>query len=121
MSKLLDLLGGNAAVEAVVETFYRHVLKDERISHFFDDVDMDRQMNKQKTFLTMAFGSPVQYSGQDMRRAHIKLVERGLNDDHFDAVKELLAQSLSEHAVAKSHIQDVSRIAESVRAKVLCR
>ena len=38
------------ALDAAVDVFYRKVLTDDRISHFFDDVDMDRQIAKQKSF-----------------------------------------------------------------------
>ena len=38
--------------------FYRKVLADERISRFFDDVDMERQAAKQKAFLTMVTSGP---------------------------------------------------------------
>ena len=50
---LFDQLGGEPAVEAAVDIFYRKVLSDDRISRFFEDVDMDRQRAKQKAFLTM--------------------------------------------------------------------
>jgi hemoglobin len=47
---------------------------------------MDAQRAKQKSFLTMVFGGPHEYTGKDMRTAHAPLVEKGLNDSHFDAV-----------------------------------
>lgn len=121
MSTLFDQLGGQAAVDGVVETFYRYVLTDDRISKFFDDADMDRQIAKQKVFLTMAFGGPVKYSGEDMRQAHTHLVNRGLNDTHFDAVVEQLAAALKENGVRSDLISEVATIAESVREDVLNR
>src|SRR5215471_17762639 len=56
MSTLFERLGGAPAVDAAVDIFYRKVLTDDRISHFFEDVDMDRQAAKQKAFLTMVMG-----------------------------------------------------------------
>jgi hemoglobin len=114
-------LGGEAAVNAAVDVFYRKVLSDDRISRFFDDVDMDRQIAKQKSFLTMAFGGPVNYTGRDMRAGHARLVAMGLNDSHFDAVVELLGQSLAELSVPADLIAQVAAIAESTRADVLNR
>ncbi|HUV99502.1 MAG TPA: group 1 truncated hemoglobin, partial [Gallionella sp.] len=81
-------IGGEAAVNAAVDIFYRKVLKDDRIKRFFDGVDMDKQAAKQKAFLTMAFGGPHNYTGMDMRKGHAHLVKMGLNDSHFDAVVE---------------------------------
>jgi hemoglobin len=119
MSNLYEQLGGQAAVEAAVDIFYRKVLVDERIAHFFDGVDMEKQAAKQKAFLTMAFGGPHNYSGKDMRDGHKHLVERGLNDSHFDAVVELLGATLTELGVADELIQQVAAIAESTRDDVL--
>lgn len=121
MDPLYVRLGGAPAVEAVVETFYRKVLVDERVSAFFDDVDMDRQMVKQKAFLTLVLGGPAAYSGKDMRIGHAHLVARGLSDKHVDAVIELLGSSLAEHGVSEKDIADVAAIAESVRDDVLGR
>jgi hemoglobin len=116
-----ERIGGQAAVDAAVDIFYRKVLVDDRISRFFDDVDMDHQIAKQKAFLTMAFGGPVAYSGKDMRNGHARLVQRGLNDSHFNAVVELLGQTLTELNVAPELIAEVAAIAESTRADVLNR
>src|SRR5687768_8279557 len=87
---IYEQIGGDPAVDAAVDAFYRKVLVDERISQFFDDVDMDRQAAKQKAFLTMVMGGPASYTGRDMRQGHQHLIARGLNDEHVNAVIELL-------------------------------
>ncbi|PCI08717.1 MAG: group 1 truncated hemoglobin [Gammaproteobacteria bacterium] len=121
MSSLYERLGGQAAVDAAVDIFYRKVLADERISDYFDGVDMEEQINKQKGFLTMAFGGPNEYTGKSMRDGHAHLVERGLNDSHVDAVIENLGATLQELGVAAADIQEVADIANSVRDDVLSR
>lgn len=121
MSTLYERIGGEAAVNQAVDIFYRKVLVDDRINTFFDGVDMEQQINKQKGFLTMAFGGPNNYTGADMRNGHKHLVERGLNNSHFDAVVELLAETLQELGVADEDIQSVANIADSVRDDVLNR
>jgi hemoglobin len=116
---LFEQLGGEAAVDAAVDIFYRKVLADHRINRFFDNVDMDKQAAKQKAFLTMAFGGPANYSGKDMRDGHAKLVKMGLDDSHFDAVIENLAATLTELGVSQELIGQVAAIAETTRADVL--
>jgi hemoglobin len=120
-STLYRQLGGEAAVDAAVGVFYRKVLSDSRINSFFEGVDMDRQVARQKAFLIMAFGGPHNYTGADLRRGHRHLVARGLNDSHFDAVVELLGESLAELDVAPALIAQVAAIAESTRNDVLNR
>jgi hemoglobin len=116
---LFEQLGGEGAVNAAVDIFYRKVLMDDRINRFFEGVDMDKQAVKQKAFLTMAFGGPANYSGQDMRNGHAKLVEMGLNDSHFYAVVENLATTLTELGVSDALIGQVAAIAETTRVDVL--
>lgn len=118
---LYEQLGGEPAVNAAVDIFYRKVLGDARISPFFEGVDMDKQAAKQKAFLTMAFGGPHRYTGLDMRQGHAHLVQRGLNDSHVDAVIENLGATLRELGVAEPLIAQVAAIADSTRDAVLGR
>jgi hemoglobin len=113
-----DRIGGEAAVNAAVDIFYRKVLSDDRISHFFDTVDMEKQAAKQKAFLTMAFGGPNSYTGKDMRAAHKHM---NLTETHFDAVIENLATTLQELGVSAADIAEIASVANSVKDDVLNR
>jgi hemoglobin len=114
-------IGGEAAVDAAVDLFYRKVLSDDHISHFFDDTDMDAQREKQKAFLTMVFGGPNDYTGKDMRTAHAKLVEKGLDDSHFDAVAGHLQATLNELGVPAEIAGQIMATAAGTRDDVLNR
>ena len=116
---LYESLGGEAAVNAAVDIFYRKVLTDDSISHFFDDTDMERQAAKQKAFLTYAFGGPNHYSGKDMRAAHAHLVLQGLNESHFNAVAGHLQSTLQELGAPPELIAQVMAIAGSTHDDVL--
>lgn len=113
---VFDNIGGTAAVDAAVDIFYRKVLMDDRISHFFESTDMDAQRGKQKAFLTMAFGGPNNYSGKDMRAAH-----KGMNltETHFTAVAENLVETLQELNVPQTEIDAIVDICLSVKDDVL--
>jgi len=121
MSSLYERLGGEGAVNAAVDVFYRRVLADPYISRFFEGVDMEKQAAKQKGFLTFAFGGPNNYTGKDMREGHKHLVKQGLNDAHFDHVLAHLRSTLAELGVGDDLIQEVIAIAESTRNDVLDR
>ncbi|NOU22590.1 MAG: group 1 truncated hemoglobin [Methyloglobulus sp.] len=116
---LYERIGGEPAVNAAVDIFYRKVLNDHRINRFFDNTDMDKQIAKQKAFFTMAFGGPNNYTGQDMRNAHANMVKTGLNEDHFNAVMEHLGATLVELKVPGDLIAEAAAIAESTRKDVL--
>lgn len=120
-ASLYERIGGEAAVSAAVELFYRKVLNDHRINRFFGDADMEKQLVKQKAFFTMAFGGPNSYTGKDMRNAHAHLVNIGLNDDHFNVVMELLGETMQELNVPADLIAEAAAIAEGARNDVLGR
>jgi hemoglobin len=121
MSSLYERLGGEPAVNAAVDIFYRRVLADGRIAKFFEGVDMEKQVAKQKSFLTMVFGGPNNYTGLDMRNGHKHLVARGLNDSHVDAVIENLNGTLRQLGVQETDVKAVAALANSVRDDVLNR
>jgi hemoglobin len=121
MSTLFEQVGGEPAIDAAVDIFYRKVLGDPRIADFFDGVDMNQQAAKQKAFLTFVCGGPNHYTGKDMRSAHARLVKGGLTDVHFDAVVEHLGATLKELGVAAPLIAQIAAVASSTRSDVLGR
>lgn len=118
---LFERLGGQDAVNTAVDVFYRKVLADDRVNYFFDEVDMEKQIQKQKGFLTMVFGGPNNYTGKDMREGHRHLIEKGLNDLHVDIIIEHLGSTLKELGAKGEDIAEVATIANSVRDDVLDR
>jgi hemoglobin len=121
MTSLYKRLGGEASVNAAVDVFYGKVMADDSVNHFFDGVDMEKQIKKQKVFLTLAMGGPNIYSGVGLRNAHKKLVQQRLNDAHFDAILGHLGATLQELGVADDLISEAAAIVESTRDDVLNR
>ncbi len=120
MASLYERLGGEAAVNAAVDIFYKKVMADARVNYFFDGIDLAKQIKKQKNFLSYAFGGPNKYSGVGMRNAHKRLVnEKGLNDSHFDVIIGHLGATLQELKVPAELIKEAAAIAESTRKDVL--
>jgi hemoglobin len=118
---IYDQIGGAPAVEAAVNLFYSKVVADERVADFFKDINMPRQIAKQRAFFTFALGGPNDYTGKNMREGHAHLVARGLNDSHFNAIVELVGATLGELGVPENLRSQISQLLESTRADVLGR
>ena len=118
---LYERLGGEAAVLAAVDIFYKKVTADELTKRYFAALDMKAQVKKQVAFMTWAFGGPAEYKGRDLREAHAPLVKNGLNDSHFDAVAGHLKATLAELGVEASLIQEALTIVGGTRSAVLSR
>ena len=120
MSTLFERLGGDSAVEAVVDKFYIRVMEDNRINYFFAEIDMKKQREHLKYFLMFAFGGSPYYQGRSLRTAHQKLVERfGLRSEHFDVVFEHLVSTLQDLSIADDLIQEVGKILRNAQSYIL--
>ena len=102
-------MGGEDALRAAVDLFYEKNLADDRVSRFFEGADMDRLRRHQFNFMRVAFGGDASaYGGRDIFEAHKHLMlERGLDERHFDAVAENLAETLEELGVDADVVGDV--------------
>jgi hemoglobin len=119
---LFERIGGDAAVEAAVDKFYKRMLADERVARFFRNTNMAHQRQKQINFMSYALGSPKKYTGLAMDVAHRRLVEKeGMNDSHFDATVENLDLTLAELGVPKDLRLEVGAALEGLREQTMCR
>ena len=117
MEQLYKQLGGEPAIDAVVERFYDIMMHDNRVNYLFKNTDMSRQRMMQKKFLNHVLGG-MEYNGKNMRQAHAHL---HLTDDHFNAVGENLAKAMKDLKVPQNLIDQVLAIAETTRDDVLGR
>lgn len=118
---LYEQIGGEKAVTAAVEIFYRRVMADPLLQPFFAGRDMRRLAAMQRGFLTLAFGGPNLYTGRNMRTAHAPLVQAGLSDAHFDAVLNHLDATLEEMGVLPPLRKWARALTEPLRKDVLNR
>jgi truncated hemoglobin YjbI len=115
---LYDRIGGDAMVDKAVDIFYRKVLTDERISSFFENIDIVSHGIKQKKFLTMMFGGPNTYCGKDMHSAHAHM---RLNEGHFSAMLNNLVETLRDLDIFEDDISEILAVANYVKDDVLNR
>lgn len=118
---LYERIGGAQAVQAAVALLYDKILSDPLLIPFFQDIDVERLRSSQSAFVSMAFGGPIQYSGANMRKAHERLVARGLSDPHFDQVALHLKSAMEDLGVPPGLIHEALSIVETTRDDVLNR
>lgn len=113
---LYDKLGGQQAIEQVVDDFYNRVLADDTVNHFFTHTDMKKQRRHQTAFISYALGGSRQYTGRSMEKAH-----EGLNlaPEHFDAIAKHLGEALAVNGVSQEEINTVLAHVSTLRESVL--
>jgi hemoglobin len=118
---LYDELGGDPAISAALDHFYAKVLDDDRFIHYFENVDIDRLKSHQRKFFAMALGGPNEYEGRDLRAAHTRPRNKGLDEDGYTAFMDLFQDTLVELGVDKAKIDEVLAIADTGKDDVLGR
>ena len=119
IDELYDLIGGNRTVWAATDAFYRRVLADDSIRHFFETTDMAQLRARQSMFISMLLGGRLVYTGKDIAAAHARAREQGLNDVHFDRFLNHFRESLNEVGVQSGKVEKVMKLLESKRRAVL--
>jgi hemoglobin len=120
MSTLLERIGGEVAVNAVVNSFYDKVFADKVLAPFFANTDFVKQRARQGRFLIQFMDGKMPTANEYMRNAHKKYVaEMGLNDTHFNIVATHLVNTLKEFNVPQAMIDEVVVAVSSLHDAVL--
>ena len=96
MGTLYTELGGSGMVERIVDVLYDKVSADDRLSPFFEKVDLSSQRHKFRMFLNTITGGPGAISALELRTAHAHSVDHGLDQSHFDAFVGHLEAAMTE-------------------------
>ena len=111
-------LGGQESIDAAVDLFYKKILADDEVNHFFENVNMKVQIRRQKEFLSSAFGGPKAWTGKDLKKAHANL---DLDDRDFAAIAGHLNSTLKDLKVEPKLHKDIMTLVASTKDDVLNR
>ncbi len=101
---LYEKYGGFSTVSRIVMTLYDKLLDDDDVGPFFDDVDMPKLIDHQTKFVSSLMGGPASFTDTHIQNAHKHLT---IYDDHFDKLKELIAETLGEFDVTDEDTETV--------------
>ncbi|MEV5834943.1 group 1 truncated hemoglobin [Nocardia sp. NPDC052112] len=101
---IYEQIGGQEALEAVVEDFYVRVLADDQLAPFFTGTNMSRLKGLQVEFFSTALGGPGPYTGAPMKQVH---QGRGITMDHFGLVAGHLTDALTAAGVPTALVEQI--------------
>jgi hemoglobin len=113
---LYEQLGGHQAIKRIVDDFYRHVLADDTVNHFFAHTNMEKQRHHQVAFISYALGGPNEFTGRSMEKAHAGL---NLHPEHFDAIVKHLDEALAAYGVSREDINTVLGRVAALKESIL--
>ena len=116
MSTVYEQLGGFATVRKVVMEFYNRVLDDENVAFYFQNTDMERQIDHQTQFISMLLGGPASFTDKHLEAVHARL---NIKDGHFDTIKEILGETLEDFDMSDEHVAYVAGEFEKRRSIIV--
>ena len=118
IKNLFELIGGRQTIEAATERFYKRVLEDDSLRHFFTQTDMANLRSRQVMFIAMLLGGGV-YTGKNIHDAHAVARNNGLNDGHFDSFLKHFRAALEEVGVRPENVEKIMEPLETKRRAVV--
>ena len=113
---LYDRLGGQSAIESVVDQFIANLATDTRINGYFASTDMPRLKRLLVEQLCEATGGPCKYTGRDMKSSHAGL---GIDKEDFNALIENLEGALNEFNVSKADQKELLKVLQSMAPDII--
>lgn len=116
---LYDELGGDEALEAVLDRFYEKVMADPPVAAFFQGLNVEDIKHKQRQFWAIALGGESEYEGRDLAAAHRRPRKDGLDESLFDRFVGHFRATLEEFGVPDDKIQRVLAVTDRHKEEVL--
>lgn len=113
---LFDKYGGFSTVSKIVLSLYDRLLDDDDVGPFFDDVDLPKLIDHQTKFVSSLMGGPASFSDDHIERAHRGMV---IEDLHFDRLKQILTDTLTEFSVEAADVETVVGAFEARRTLLI--
>lgn len=101
---LYERLGGEPAIEALVDNFYKRVMDDPDLLPIFRNTPIDRLRTMQREFFAMALGGPIAYTGRPLSHVHHG---RGITTYHFSRFVEHLVETLIDNGISDAEGEEV--------------
>ncbi|MDG4595102.1 MAG: group 1 truncated hemoglobin [Candidatus Contendobacter sp.] len=115
---LYERLGGQPAINAVVDDFVANVAADKRINRFFANANIPRLKRLLGEQICAGAGGPCTYTGKDMKTAHVGM---GITDAEFNALVEDLVKSLDKFKVPAKEQQELLAVLGPMRTDIVTR
>lgn len=113
---IYEVLGREHGIRTAVDEFYRRVLGDRTLQHYFAGVNIPHLRRHQVMLLAAVTGGPNPYQGRDLGDAHRRL---SIMPEHFDVVVRHLSDTLDHLGVATDVRNQITAVLGSHRNEIV--
>ena len=101
---LFERVGGEQAINDLIDDFYDRVFADLELKPFFKDVSVDKLRRMQREFFSAALDGPVLYTGRPLSHVHHG---RGITMHHFALYVAHLLDTLRDLKISDQDVQEI--------------
>ncbi|KAL3935949.1 MAG: hypothetical protein SGBAC_008636 [Bacillariaceae sp.] len=115
---LIEQLGNENSYKILVNTYVNHIRDNEDLTPIFGNLDTESLVQLEEEFLKAAFAKTEGESNRLHRRVsrlHRKLFQLGLNETHFDSLKEHFLDALNDFCLEDDAYEACSKDLDSLR------
>jgi len=114
---LFEKYGGVSTVTLIIKAFYKEVLANPLLKGYFQNVDTERLIAHQVSFVSFLLGKPAEIHAED----YLKAAHKGLriNQGAYTEVLAILQGVFTAHGMEPNDIQKVMNILHSFRDVVV--
>ncbi len=109
-------LGGDEGLRPIIDDFLDRVFADPMIGFLFRGKNLARIRAMELAFASHHLGGPSAYDGRPMREAHMR---SPISGGHFERRREILRQTLVQHAVPRDIAERWLAHVDGLRPQVL--
>ena len=113
---LYDRIGGSEAIEAAITAFYERVFEDDRVNHYFDDIDMGRLKRHQQQFFEFGTGGPSEYDVTLIETLHAK---HDIDEEAYEVFIGHFAETLDAFGVPEQEHRELMDAINAFRSDVI--
>lgn len=118
---LYQRIGGESAIQAIIETVTRKLLLDDKLKPILNDINLQALLDKQKRFLKTVFSAVDKDTDipENLREFYRKQLNQHMNDGHLDRVLVHLENTLVELDVPQHEVMDLlSRLRDKTYTQI---
>ena len=114
---LFEKYGGVSTVTLMIKAFYKEVLSSPLLKGYFQNIDTERLITHQVSFVSFLLGKPAEIHAE----GYLKAAHKGLRINHgaYVEVLAILQDVFTAHGMEPNDIQKVMNILHSFRDVVV--
>lgn len=115
---ILQILGGDRAINTIINRMFEKVLQDSKLKSYFKNKDMNRIKEQLRHFMTFMLGGANNFEGRSLFEIHKHL---GISNQEYTVFKDLMVQQFQQSGLDTGSLGEIGNLLEAIRGDIIKR